>query len=714
MADNAKGTALSRHPYAGEAIFRGCREEFDDLWAKVAALDKKAFGTTPTGRTSTTILKKGAEFWDELKKRSDTSISAATAFGDWLTSDDSLAVHVRKTVDPHGPHQEQTVGLLTPLVDARQNLQLLPASGYQVNVGEITSGGTFRPVVIADQAYQTRNSQEALKAAAEIAPVEDVVMVNVLLYPDYSGTSYSMTTANFTLQYDGTNKSIANSEALQATLIFNGSATFPSPGADTQPPAAIDVNAGMTTNFTGTIPELCGIWLHPTYELGATGTIPEFNFIKGYNGNIEVANKIALFRWFNFPTPPSNCTLSYLGRFGSGTIQSDGVTWLATADAVNPIILKAYSATQSGHLLKLVDSAGVFLAGLAKTGQLYIGDESLSGYAVNVAWAKVTSGSMGGQWRLVDTTAYNSTPIAGLYLGGRYDSSNNTALWGGISATKENATDGEYGGYLSLHTRANGAAIAEVMRLASNKLATFYGNVLINPSDNSLVCATIKAAASPATDILRVTDSADAVKAVINSSYRMALGTGSPSSLALLHLYGGTNDGSEGIFIQNFAPNIKFWDRSSGAIQTQIICDGSQLRFAVDANRDDTYEISAGCISSTGKLYWGAFTDATSTVQIGGSFACPYTAVVANYTVTATDFMVAVTTGASGKTITLPTAIGITGRMYCVVKIDAGAGAVTVDGNASETINGATTVSLAAQWDRLAIMSNGANWVRID
>ena len=49
-------------------------------------------------------------------------------------------------------------------------------------------------------------------------------------------------------------------------------------------------------------------------------------------------------------------------------------------------------------------------------------------------------------------------------------------------------------------------------------------------------------------------------------------------------------------------------------------------------------------------------------------------------------------------TVNLPAAIG-KGRLVTIKKIDSSANAVTIDGNSSETIDGATTYSLAAQYD---------------
>jgi hypothetical protein len=72
-----------------------------------------------------------------------------------------------------------------------------------------------------------------------------------------------------------------------------------------------------------------------------------------------------------------------------------------------------------------------------------------------------------------------------------------------------------------------------------------------------------------------------------------------------------------------------------------------------------------------------------------------------------------VTTGASTITATLPTVASgdaSLGRVCTVMKVDSGAGSVTIDGNGSQTINGSATVSLASQYDYRTLVSNGTEW----
>jgi len=96
-----------------------------------------------------------------------------------------------------------------------------------------------------------------------------------------------------------------------------------------------------------------------------------------------------------------------------------------------------------------------------------------------------------------------------------------------------------------------------------------------------------------------------------------------------------------------------------------------------------------------------------SKLEVSGSFATKYTATATGITLNATHCVVNVT--ATGQTITLPTASGITGRQY-TIKLTA-SGSCTVDGNGSETIDGATTYSLASQYKYVTIVSDGSNWI---
>lgn len=87
----------------------------------------------------------------------------------------------------------------------------------------------------------------------------------------------------------------------------------------------------------------------------------------------------------------------------------------------------------------------------------------------------------------------------------------------------------------------------------------------------------------------------------------------------------------------------------------------------------------------------------------------------ADYTVLDDDGFsrVLVTTGASDRTITLPTAADNTDRVLMVVKADSGVGKVIIDGEGSETVGPTTTFGLWYQGDCVELLCDGTGWIRI-
>lgn len=81
----------------------------------------------------------------------------------------------------------------------------------------------------------------------------------------------------------------------------------------------------------------------------------------------------------------------------------------------------------------------------------------------------------------------------------------------------------------------------------------------------------------------------------------------------------------------------------------------------------------------------------------------------ANYTATATDFII-LCNPTGNITITLPAASSSTNQIYIIKKIDSDADTVTIDGNASETIDGATTLVIASQYTSYTLVCDGSNW----
>ena len=82
-----------------------------------------------------------------------------------------------------------------------------------------------------------------------------------------------------------------------------------------------------------------------------------------------------------------------------------------------------------------------------------------------------------------------------------------------------------------------------------------------------------------------------------------------------------------------------------------------------------------------------------------------------NYGLLASDEVLLGNATTVGFNVTLPTAVGIKGRRFLVKKIDASANVVTVVTSGGQTIDGAANVALGAQWARVVVISDGANWI---
>jgi len=99
-------------------------------------------------------------------------------------------------------------------------------------------------------------------------------------------------------------------------------------------------------------------------------------------------------------------------------------------------------------------------------GQIAIGGSTAAtGAALTVEGSDTAAGSLNYVAAIRNSDAYSTTPAAGILFQGKYNSAGSYADAGGIEVVKENATDGEYGFGLGLHTRANGASITEKLHI---------------------------------------------------------------------------------------------------------------------------------------------------------------------------------------------------------------------------------------------------------
>lgn len=113
---------------------------------------------------------------------------------------------------------------------------------------------------------------------------------------------------------------------------------------------------------------------------------------------------------------------------------------------------------------------------------------------------------------------------------------------------------------------------------------------------------------------------------------------------------------------------------------------------------------------AVGSSILGAANVWTGSQTFSASIQTAYAGLNAAATLDATRQTVAVDATAGAITITLPAAASCTGRRYDIKKVDSSANAVTIDGNAAETIDGAATKVLSAQYSAATVISNGSGW----
>lgn len=85
-----------------------------------------------------------------------------------------------------------------------------------------------------------------------------------------------------------------------------------------------------------------------------------------------------------------------------------------------------------------------------------------------------------------------------------------------------------------------------------------------------------------------------------------------------------------------------------------------------------------------------------------------YTARTTTYTAGADDYVIHCTSGTFS--VNLPTAVGITGKVY-IIK-NSGSGLITIDPNGSQTIDGSTTYVMS-QAETVQVISTGSNWITL-
>lgn len=149
-------------------------------------------------------------------------------------------------------------------------------------------------------------------------------------------------------------------------------------------------------------------------------------------------------------------------------------------------------------------------------------------------------------------------------------------------------------------------------------------------------------------------------------------------------------------------------DTIGGATSYVLSAVGTGAQFAADTDGtpDDWTYLEFGTVAD------GAITRAK--LASGAVAAVNYSAKTSAYTATNADDVLTADATSAAFTITLYTASGNSGRKLTIKKIDSSVNVVTIDGNASETIDGAAAIYLRDQYSSVELMSDGTNWIIVN
>lgn len=120
----------------------------------------------------------------------------------------------------------------------------------------------------------------------------------------------------------------------------------------------------------------------------------------------------------------------------------------------------------------------------------------------------------------------------------------------------------------------------------------------------------------------------------------------------------------------------------------------------------------AGTKSFRDSILIGGTGAPNSTAQLSGSVSLAIRTITASDNATATDNTILANTTSAPLTVTLPTAGGITGRIYTIKKVGTGDvdNPLTINPSGGAKIEGGTTYVIYNDWTYVTLQTDGSNW----
>lgn len=381
-------------------------------------------------------------------------------------------------------------------------------------------------------------------------------------------------------------------------------------------------------------------------------------------------------------------TGDYVGAGSNSTInlydQGTGDMILTTNFSTADILFQ----TNGANTRMTINQAGDVGIGVAPTSKLHVDGETHLGGTTNTNnhGINVAPSTMSGLKGVYETSA------TGTNHGIEFDAEHTLDLAIAQNGTISNNFSCVYSGDVLNH-------IANATAIGLQNEANFSGTINASTS-NVIVTGTQNTAQFTGTN----TDNSSI--SIRGAAYTVSgnIGTaGSTRHDGLILTVTGTADVNYGLNILSV----------TGATTNYGIFDNSGANWALD---NDNHKIIWG-EGQDGSIYYDGTDLVANPHEVGdGHFKIDGTYATAIETVTAssdtlnqTNSTVLCDCTSNAITINLPAA-SAAGRLYIIKKIDSSVNTVTIDGSGGETIDGATTATLNAQYESLTLQSNGSNW----
>ena len=189
-----------------------------------------------------------------------------------------------------------------------------------------------------------------------------------------------------------------------------------------------------------------------------------------------------------------------------------------------------------------------------------------------------------------------------------------------------------------------------------------------------------------------------------------------PDSDAILHIKNDASSGKDPSVVRieneqngaNDVTGLEIFNSGTGATAKWDVYIPASASTNLQLKNNGTDRVT---IQNDGDVGIGT-TSPASTLDIQGSLSQKTTTITSATTLDNTHNIILCNTGS--YTVTLPAASSNTNRVYTIKNIDTDGDNITIDGNASETIDGSTTYVLSTYNQTITIATDGSNWFIIE